>query len=92
MTVRCEFVREVKMRISKFYDGCFHELVEKYFLSKLFSIFSDSFPWKYVVLNIVRQYEEGKLENIENELIKVALEEVGSFWHLLRCYWYKDLP
>jgi len=32
MTVGCEFVREVKMRISKFYDGYFHELVEKLFL------------------------------------------------------------
>jgi hypothetical protein len=33
----------------------------------LFSSFSDSFCWKYVILNIVRQYEEGKLEEIENE-------------------------
>jgi len=32
MTVRCEFVNEAKMRISKFYDGCFHELVEKLFV------------------------------------------------------------
>jgi hypothetical protein len=33
----------------------------------LFNSFSDSLSWKYVVLNIVRQYEEGKLEEIENE-------------------------
>jgi hypothetical protein len=43
MTVGCEFVREVSMRISKLYGGCFHELVEKLFLVYVFSSFCDSF-------------------------------------------------
>ena len=33
----------------------------------LFTSFSGSFSWKYVVLNIVRQHEDGKVEKIENE-------------------------
>jgi hypothetical protein len=36
MTVRCEFVREVSMRISKLYGGCLHELVEKLLLVYVF--------------------------------------------------------
>jgi hypothetical protein len=32
MTVRCELVREVTMRISELCDGCLHELVEKLLL------------------------------------------------------------